>query len=275
MKRISTLLLVTALAVLVGAVPALAAKQSLNEAELDGLTAAGQPEVLIAVGTAAFGNPSTFTSGGAITLTQSVGFHLTPAGSSQTNLRAISLNNVVGENLLANLFNIQGDSTGAPGGQTNIVEQSWGSTVDTGSLGGSAGTISISGKCIICTNTAGSGGGGQITIGGKAIATTDTTGSGGGKTTSIFGDEILIGGPITKLINNEFDLAIASSSQLNVNALVVNNIVGLNLAANGFNIASGAVRLGSDAFVAGAAIAGGVTQTNTFNQFRGTPFKKP
>ncbi len=260
MKRISVVASVAALGLLLGAVPAVAAKRLLSDAELDLITAAGQPEVII---------------GTTISLIENQDFQLAAAGNAQAGLRAISLNNVLGENLLANLFNLQATGTSPGGAQANTVEQSWGASFGLSEPAASPGSINISGKCIACTNTVGPGGG-SISISGKAIATTNTVGAGGGGGSSagIFADGIVMGSTITKSVQNQFGLALAGNAQSGVSALVVNNIVGSNLVANGINIGSGSVQLAGDPFISGAS-GGGLVQTNTINQARGTPLKKP
>ncbi len=260
MKRISFVVSVVVLGLLLGAVPAVAARKLLSDAELNLITAAGQPEVLI---------------GTTISLTESQDFQFAAAGNTQAGLRAISLNNVVGENLLANLFNVQATPTSAGGAQTNTVEQSWGATFGLGEVVASPGSIDVSGKCIACTNAVGPGGG-SISIPGKAIATTNTVGAGGGGggTAGIFADGIVIGSTITMTVQNQFSLVLAGNAQSGLSALVVNNIVGSNLVANGINISSGSVQLAGDPLVSGAS-AQGLVQANRLNQARGTPLKQP
>jgi len=273
MKKAGLFIFVAALAMLLGAVPAFAGKKALSENDLDMVTAAGQPEVLIA-GTAFFGGPSTFSPSGPVTLTVSQDLTFAPLGSAQTKLRALTLNNVIGENEVATVMNIQAaPGSGAPS-QANTVEQSWGSTVDLASTSGATGSISISGKCIACTNTAGTAGTGSVTIAGKAIATTDATGSGGGVKLSIYADEIILGTPITLLQATQADMALGGNVQNGVAALVVNNVIAFNQLASALNISSGAVNLAADPALASSSNAA-AAQSNLINQYRGTPFKRP
>ncbi len=260
MNRVSSLISVAALALLLGAAPAVAAKKLLSDAELDLITAAGQPEVVV---------------GTTISLTENQDFQFAAAGNAQAGLRALVLNNVLGENLLANTFNVQATPSSTGGAQTNTVEQSWGSSFGLAEPAASPGSINISGTCIACTNTVGPGGG-SISISGKAIGTSNTVGAGGGGESSagIFADKIVIGSTITMTVQNQMSLALTGNAQGGVSALVVNNIVGSNLVANGINISSGSVQLTGDPFIAGAS-AQAAGQTNTINQARGTPLKKP
>jgi len=50
--------------------------------------------------------------------------------SSQTNLRAMAVNNIVGENQIANAVNIQTGALESDGEQINEITQSWGSSYD-------------------------------------------------------------------------------------------------------------------------------------------------
>ncbi len=282
MKRIGLLLVVAALAVFLSTVPAVAAKQSLNEDEMDLVTAAGQPEVIIAVTVATLGgSTSTFvTDALTITLTKTGDFNLAVASNGQNRLRALAVNNVVGENTLANAFNIQGLSS-AGTTQTNEVNQSWGSTLDVGGSAASAASITISGKCIICDNTAGGNigtVGGYIDVSGKAIITNNKAGGSAAGRRSIYADEILIGSTIFKFEDTQLVLALDANSQAQLNALVVNNVVGLNLVANLLNIAGGAVNLSTDPLLAGTASGvqfAAPSQINTARQYRGTPLSRP
>ncbi len=260
MKRIIWLVSVAALGLLLGAVPAVAAKRLLSDAELELITAAGQPEVLV---------------GTTISLTENQDFQFSAAGNAQAGLRALALNNVLGENLLANTFNIQATPGSTGGGQANTIEQSWGSTYGLPEPPASPASIDISGTCVACTNIVGPGGG-TISISGKAVGTTNIVGGagGGGGTPGIYADKIVLGSAITMNVQNQYSLALSGNAQSGLSALVVNNVVGLNLVANGINISSGSVQLAGDPFLS-AASAQAMGQTNTINQARGTPLKKP
>ncbi len=277
MKKVGLFIFVAALAMLVGAMPAFAGKQALSESDLDQITAAGQPEVLI-TSTVVFSGGATgttFADGGPITKTVNQDVEFIPAGSSQSNLRALTLNNVLGENSVATAMNIAATST-ASTSQRNTIEQSWGSTLDVASVGGATGSIDISGVCVACVNTAGAGGsGGTVDVSGKAVASTSTVGSGGGKTLSIYSDQILIGGgPITVNQLSTFDLLLSGGVQTGLAALVVNNVVAMNLVASALNINSGAISLATDPAITAVGASTGV-QYNQIDQNRGTPLRRP
>ncbi len=275
MKKVGLFIFVAALAMLVGAMPAFAGKKALNEDDLELITAAGQPEVLIAASAAVFGATSTILPSAPVTKLLSQNIELVLADQSQQGLRALVLNNVVGENEVASGVNISASPSGAgTSAQTNIVNQSWGSTLDVGGSSATASTIDISGKCVACLNTAGgTASGGHIDVSGKAVATTNVAGGGAASRRSIYADEIIIGSVITKTDLTDMELILTGNAQQNLAALIVNNVSGLNLVANALNIASGNITLGgASAGIAGSSISSALTQDNTVRQYRGTPF---
>ncbi len=275
MKKVGLFIFVAALAMLVGAMPAFAGKKALDEGDLDMITAAGQPLVVIS-GSAQLGATNTVINpGSTVTLTLSQDIELTIDGTSQQNLRALVLNNVVGENSVANGLNIQASPGGAPAPQSNEINQSWGSTLDVGGSNASPASIDISGKCVACTNTAGTSGtvGGLINISGKAVATTNSAGGSASSRRSIYADEIVFGTPIFKTDFTEMQLDLAGG-QGGLGALVVNNVSGLNLVANGINISSGTITLGASAAISQSSNVA-LSQTNTVRQYRGTPIAHP
>jgi len=115
-KHLVILSLVVVVAVFLAA-PSAMAKKQLTEDELDLITAAGEPMVIDAQGDVDYLDEATFT--------------LTMPTSAQSQLQALTVNNVVGESQLANAFNIQ-SVTGSisESKQDNAVTQSWGSTLD-------------------------------------------------------------------------------------------------------------------------------------------------
>jgi hypothetical protein len=133
MKKLGSLFLVVLAAALFLTLPAVAAPKALSEAEMDLVTAAGQPEVLIA------GDVSSLTgvtATGTVTLTGDLTFNIVLGTNAQANLRALILNNVVGENAVATAINIQASNNGgvtADAGQSNDITQSWGSRSTSGS----------------------------------------------------------------------------------------------------------------------------------------------
>lgn len=133
------------------------------------------------------------------------------ASGSQSNLRAIVLNNVAGENQLASGVNIQSGVDIATGSQSNSITQSWGSTYDwtyaEGSLlatsadagdGGTSGSAATGSNNASASSSPGGDGGDGITLGvnkSPCILSTncqsaDAGGSGGAGAGSVGGDAI-------------------------------------------------------------------------------------
>jgi hypothetical protein len=259
MKKLSFLMVLALVGAMVWTLPALAAPKALSEAEMDSVTAAGQPEVLIA---ASFGATGGFSAAGPVTLLGTLSYDLIAATSAQQDLRALVVNNVVGENAVATALNVQSTAAASPGGsQTNVIHQSWGSIVDVGNgptvAAGSGGT-QTNVKCVFATCTANGGAGSA------------------GNRLSIYSDEILIGSSVLKNPVKTFEIDLAQSGQANLAALALNNVSGINLEATAINIISGAVSVIPGA-AGNATINGGTgaingTQSNTINQYRGTPF---
>jgi hypothetical protein len=253
MRKLLLLALVAVIGAAVWTLPASAAPKALSEGEMDRVTAAGEPEVLIS-GNIGLDGLTIGGNAGDVTLKGTTEAILTILG--QTNLRALTLNNVAGENQVANAVNITA-GTAIGGSQSNVIDQSWGSTVDIASQPSTKGGDVTVEKCIIgpCVTNSGNGAPGAVQ--------------------SIYGDEILIGVNITKNPTKQFDLTLDATAQVDLAALTVNNVAGINQVANTLNIAS------SNIFVAGGAAsiltissAGGVAlpdQSNTITQFRGTP----
>jgi hypothetical protein len=96
-------------------------------------------------------------------------------------------------------------------------------------------------------------------------------------TLSIYSDEILIGTEIFKDPTKDFELILGNGAQSDLAALVVNNVVGINLVASAVNIASGRLLVpsGVGLDVGGTGQNVGASQSNIINQFRGTPFSRP
>src|SRR6185436_16244351 len=121
--------------------PSFAGKQAVSDAELDLVTAAGQP-VIISAGA---GSTVSFTAVTSIAQTIQTG--------SQLNLRALALNNVAGENQVANGINITGASNATALQQSNTITQSWGATSDITIVSAGAATGSLPASCggaLIC-----------------------------------------------------------------------------------------------------------------------------
>jgi hypothetical protein len=278
LRHLVILSLVVVVAVFLAA-PSAMAKKALTEDELDLITAAGQP-VIVTGGT------------GTITFSDTSNFSMLLPTDAQSGLQALSLNNLVGENQLANAFNIQ-STFGAPqGNQENTITQSWGSTKDLtfgfasvagvsapGGDGGDADAFGASGcglagsvKCGINyskggTATGGNGGNGSTSQGVLGVAVL-----------SEYSDVNISGeGAISVDLNPVFSMTLDTTSQSNLAALIVNNVVGMNQVANALNISGGVLTMNSAGagWVLGSNGMAMTLQSNTINQFRGTPYSRP
>jgi hypothetical protein len=246
------------------AAPSIAAKKVISEAELDEVTAAGEPTVITTSG-----NSSSVLFLGA------TGAALSITGTAQDNLRALILNNIAGENQVANGVNITSASV-TGGAQSNTITQSWGSIHDTGATsvaGVSSVAIAISAPCNIAVFALGCSSG-------PAIATAISA-PGVVKVHSDTGDIIIstsgTNSPVSYIPLSgaavSLGTAAGSDAQEDLVALIVNNVAGLNQVANGLNISSFGVTLGAGSLSLGAGGVGqlGPVQSNTIGQYNGTP----
>jgi len=266
LKHLVILSLVVFVAVFVAA-PSAMAKKALSEDELDLITAAGQPKIIQ-------------TGTGSITFTDSPVNSLVLGTESQTSLSALVLNNVAGEVQIANALNIAAVSNDAFGNQANTITQSWGATKDwtasttaataTAASGGSGGRGgSISATCFKCAGvlrqTGGAGG-----AGGNASSTSQPATN---KILTKYADDIVetVSGDLFVNQNGVNNLTLDGTAQNQLAALVVNNIVGLSQVANAVNIQSGTVGLVPLSVTQTPGSTRG-TQSNTINQFRGSPY---
>jgi len=226
--------------------PSFAAKKAVTDDELDMVTAAGQP-VIISIG----GN-GTVTFNGATSIAQT----LQP--SSQNNLRALILNNVVGENQVHNGVNIA--AAFGNGSQINVITQSWGSILDLTATSTPGGVTAIGIDCagaLICKAS------GLFVTSGSTV-----------RVLSKAADVIIhIGGSGTVTYNPITDIAqdISDGSQQGLVALIVNNVTGLNQVATGINIGSATPNLTAELTITGVGGQATGNQSNTIQQFRGTP----
>jgi hypothetical protein len=261
--------------------PAIAGKKALkelNEEEMEEITAAGDPTVVVSdSGNASYTDQSIF----------SIAF---PEGA-QDGLRALTVQNVVGEvQLLVNLnvLSASGDVNNTD--QRNFAVQSWGSTLPVMAVsvdgedadggdggpgidqGGIANTIGNDPFCVglgDCTSqitaVGGSGGNGAVAPGVVEIG-------------SASADVIVkADGEATVTNNPIFSLAFEPGAQTNMGALFIANIVGRAQTAFNINIASSRLNLfpsvdGSQPFAEPLTNATGtIKQVNSGVQFRGTP----
>lgn len=228
--------------------PSFAGKKAVSDDELDLVTAAGQP-VIVQIG-----------GSGTVTFVPSTRIAQTIQTNSQTALRALALNNVVGENQVANGINITGQSVSSSLAQSNTITQSWGSTADITVASVGSAFSSIPANCsgaLICK-----------------VSTQTTTVGGIARRLSKAADviiEITGTGTVTYSPSMNIASSIDGGGQTGLVALVVNNVAGLNQVGNGVNIAGGGLTLGSSGIsvVGGNASTGG--QSNSLAGYRGTP----
>ena len=251
MKRFQTLLTGLSAMALVAAfaAPSLAAKTVIEDEEMDEVTAAGQPKIA---------QPSTVV-GTAVSLNFQINVFAAHLGG-QEELTALTLNNIFGENQVANGVNIQSGGTGS-GLQTNNATQSWGSSKAhdyvevAGAPGGNAAcfAVGIIGKCNANGGDASEGKIGLLWEFADEIADAE----------SLQGDAYANNTVVT-IIAGSFD----EFAQSGLTALTVNNIFGFNQVANGLNISAGDVN-GTN--LGGAGVGTATSQANTSEQWRGTP----
>jgi hypothetical protein len=263
MKKLGTLLVVLA-AVLFWVAPSFAAKEALNEDELDSVTAAGQPKVIQAI--------ASTSAAATISFTDALSAHLALGESAQSNVSALIVNNIVGENQVATVMNIASDTNGVAGStQQNLINQSWGSMKDLELLEGGSGGAGqrVTGafdKCVFgpCFRSGSRGSGGQDRIR-TAFADVIIHAAGAAAFVDVLETpelELNLGGGATA----------GTGAQENLAALIVNNVVGRNLVANALNIASGAISLATDPIISGSTTQGiEAAQRNWISQFRGAP----
>jgi hypothetical protein len=230
--------------------PSFAEKKVVSDDELDMVTAAGQPVIISVTGNSdvTFAAAVTFTSANA------------PTGS-QTGLRALVLNNIVGENQVQNGINITSTIVGG-GSQTNIITQSWGSVRDLTAAVVDGVTVGLTPDCtgsLICKP-------GPVVSAAAGVI----------KVLSHTADVIIeVGGgsDVTYSPQSTFTQQIAQESQTDLVALVVNNVVGMNQVGNGVNLLSGGaggISLNGGITVTAGNVAAG-SQGNILQGYRGTP----
>jgi hypothetical protein len=236
--------------------PSFAGKKAVSDDELDQVTAAGQPTV-ITVGTTSTVN---FTGTASFTA-------LNIQSGAQTALRALVLNNVLGENQVQTGVNIASSTAGARN-QTNTITQSWGSLNDVTAVTVAGATVSGASTCnpgaLICRLNP------VVAAGNAALARLTQT-----------ADVIIDAGAGSTVTYNPTFFAsqtITEGSQTDLVALVVNNVVGMNQVGNGVNIAASntagtpAVTVGPQISISQTGNTTAGNQGNTLQGYRGTPF---
>jgi len=250
-------LLVALLGVSAWSGPAFAGK-ALTDEDLDMVTAAGEPKVIIASSSA--GTATAEHIDDAV-------FNLDIPTNAQQGLRALTVANVVGEaQLLVNLniLSVRGDVAGTD--QRNFSVQSWGATLPilSETVAGVPGIDQSGclGECKVNGNIGVVAAPGQIEI------------------ASASGDVIMhADGNLGSLARSDeepvFNLKFAADSQVNLTSLFIANVVGRVQAAYNINIAAATLNLIPDANTPFAlpfdSASGVIKQVNSGVQFRGTP----
>jgi hypothetical protein len=282
----------------------------LDEGDLDRITAAGEPTIIQVSGVEIESSGEVdfeISYEDASTDTITIEGSTDESAGGQENLRALIVNNIAGENLIANALNISSTAQGTIGTQSNQITQSWGSVkitdvvtvtetvsvegedADGGDVEGSPG--SRGGFCVgICASKTITTGDGETSPGSTALAAIaypvwmaadviihveDVSIDNSNSTTPAdveFGIDVVKG----SLTN----MTVGAGAQSNLAALVVNNVAGKNLIANAINIASGTIQ-NANGNQPGLPIIGAsgtmntAGQSNTISQFRGTPANAP
>ena len=258
------------------ATPAFAV-QSLSDDEMDRLSAAGDPVVLQAKGER--DTEVAYLDDSSYELTFSV-------PHAQSGLRALTVQNVVGElQLLVNLNVLSASQNVAGTDQRNFSLQSWGSTLPDASTVKTVSASAASAPCAGLGNCNGDSDGAfarsSVDVRGDAAAAVSTKIS---PAASASADVIVNAesseGSARAAVNNasQYKLDFAQSqAQSDISALFVSNVVGRAQMALNLNIAAAQLNLipgnGNDPFTTplGSVGPGVIKQVNTGIQFRGTP----
>lgn len=258
----SSLIALLAISTLV--LPASAALEVLNDEDLDSITAAGQPTVVLSEnGTASQSDNSIQT------------LHLPT--DAQHGLRALAITNVVGEaQLLVNLniVSISGDIAGVD--QRNFSMQSWGASMERDGevVSGSPGNVEENKIAPNCLEKCGLG---STLIDNDTNYNVTNTASAPLIDFAASTGDIIVDGfdGATAEDNSLATLAFEANAQTDLSALFIANIAGRTQAAFNINIASSTLNLFPDtnsAFTDPAASSSAVLkQVNSGVQFRGTP----
>lgn len=267
------------------AAPSAMAKKKLADQELDLITAAGQPKIVQAIT-------------GSITFVDEPAFTLSIDTGSQTTTQGLVINNLAGENQIANALNVSGSQfINADASQSNTVYQSWGATkdftyvtIDTKTF---AGVSAVAVNVLIpiqaradCSNVAGftkcgvnRPGDQNLAVAATAVANAAPGGGVAGAVAilSKYADQIIETetGDINVTQDGTMTLEILTGSQTSLAALVLNNVVGMNQVANGVNIMGGGVTLSPLAMSTATQFFGAPSQLNDVKQCRGTPCDRP
>jgi hypothetical protein len=299
------------------------AKKALNEGDLDRITAAGEPTIIQVSGVTIEASSVTTTDGttGAETVTGGdasleVSYsdegpsEMTLGDNAQENLRALVLNNVIGENQIGNGINIISGTSGSgtgQGGQNNSITQSWGAvkvtgvetvTVEESTATETAADVTqtqtqshddvFEDKCVgFSCNT-----GDQSQVQGDATASTAAAATTVAlalaypeymsadvivhvEDVGIFSEVGDAEMSVSVNKNAESSLSLGTGAQNTLAALVVNNVSGKNQVANGINIVGGSIRFASPMDITSGGSNMVASQSNSIQQYRGTPINAP
>jgi hypothetical protein len=249
--------------------------EELQDDQMDRISASGDPVILDVSGAA--GSNATYVDDSVFELNFDV-------AHAQDGLRALTIQNVVGElQLLTNLNVLSASGNVAGSEQRNFSAQSWGSTLpdpETVKVGEATAFAAPCGGDFSCSGGSGqySGGHAPGIIAGDAEAVVDISPAASASADVIVRSKSSEGESNADIVNKaQFKLTFSESeAQKDLSALFFSNVVGRAQMALNLNIASGGLGLipgSSDTFanpISGDA-TGVIKQVNTGIQFRGTP----
>ena len=264
--------------------PGFAAKSVIADEEMDQVTAAGEPKIAMV-------SKSRATRGDVYAKNEQLNwFSGVLKEDSQDNIKAITLNNIFGENQTATAVNI---NTNDGGTQKNEINQSWGSAkaVPGKKVDGVASSGDNNSKVkqaqfnaqlaanLAEKNVAVEAENENFQRNDADVDQIQNHAAAQGVLSAMwmFADEIATvdnseGENVyaTNYVDTSITGVLEGNSQSNLNALTVNNIFGLNQTATALNIASGGVAFDPLDVAMGTA-TGLNDQHNTINQYRGAP----
>lgn len=249
--------------------------EELQDDQMDRISASGDPVVVDVSG--ASGSTATYVDDSVFELDFNV-------PRAQDGLRALTIQNVVGElQLMTNLNVLSASGNVAGTDQRNFSAQSWGSTLpdpETVKVGTAAAAAAPCQGDFSCSGGSGKYDGGHAPgiIAGDAEAVVEISPAASASADVIVRSNSSEGEATADVVNKaEFKLRFSESeAQKDLSALFFSNVVGRAQMALNLNIASGGLGLipgSSESFASPIAgdTTGVVKQVNTGIQFRGTP----